>query len=257
MTYTYIEGNLAHTSGANGPVTRVVIHATVSPCKLGGAVATAHYFQSANAGGLAHYVVDPGQVVQCAHEDVATWHAPPNKGSIGVELCDPQAGDAARWSDSAHEAMLHRAAALFADICHRHGLPLLFVDAAGLKAGHKGITTHHQVSLAFGQSTHTDPDHGGPFPLEHFLDLVRAAAAATAAAKPSSPAYHYPRTLREGMQGLDVEHMQKRLAAFGFYKGRIDGDFGPVTFAALEAFQKARGLKVDGVCGPLTQQKLG
>ena len=261
MSISYVPGNPKHTSGANGPVTRVVLHATVSPCQNGGAMATAHYFQSDNAGGLAHYVVDPAAAVQCAHEDTATWHAPPNKGSIGIELCDPQAGDDSRWQDAAHEAMLHRAAALFADVCKRHALPLVYVDAAGLRAGHKGITTHHQVTLAFGQSTHTDPDKAGPFPLAHFMQLVRAAAAASSTAKPA-PApvqhplphpkpYHYVRTLREGMQGQDVRHMQGRLGA------HVDGDFGPHTLAALKAFQKAHALVPDGVCGHKTQTKLG
>jgi peptidoglycan hydrolase-like protein with peptidoglycan-binding domain len=248
MAYTYIEGNLAHSSGANGTITRVVLHATVSPCRAGGARDVARYFQSPKAGGLAHYVVDPREVIQCAHEDISTWHAPPNKGSIGVELCDPQAGDPARWRDQAHEAMLHRAAALVADICERNKLPLILLDENALKAGHRGITLHHTVSQAFHKSTHTDPDKAGPFPVEHFLDLVRAAASAKVA---TARAYHYPRTLREGMQGDDVQHMQVRLGC------RPDGDFGPATFDHLVAFQKAHGLKPDGVCGPLTQAKLG
>lgn len=46
----------------------------------------------------------------------------------------------------------------------------------------------------------------------------------------------------------DVEAMQRRLAALGFYKDKIDGKAGMLTRAALGAFQKARGLKVD--CWP-------
>jgi lytic murein transglycosylase len=46
----------------------------------------------------------------------------------------------------------------------------------------------------------------------------------------------------------DVEAMQKRLTALGFYKDKIDGKAGMLTRAALGAFQKARGLKVD--CWP-------
>ena len=35
-----------------------------------------------------------------------------------------------------------------------------------------------------------------------------------------------------------------------------DGIFGPGTRAALEAFQRLRGLRVDGVCGPQTWNTL-
>jgi hypothetical protein len=46
----------------------------------------------------------------------------------------------------------------------------------------------------------------------------------------------------------DVEEMQRRLAALGFYKDKIDGKAGMLTRAALGAFQKSRGLKTD--CWP-------
>jgi lytic murein transglycosylase len=46
----------------------------------------------------------------------------------------------------------------------------------------------------------------------------------------------------------DVEEMQRKLTALGFYKDKIDGKAGMLTRAALGAFQKSRGLKVD--CWP-------
>ena len=46
----------------------------------------------------------------------------------------------------------------------------------------------------------------------------------------------------------DVEEMQKKLTALGFYKDKIDGKAGMLTRAALGAFQKSRRLKVD--CWP-------
>lgn len=176
MAYTFIQGNQAHTSGPNGEITRIVMHATVSPCTMGGARGNARYFQSAGAGGLAHFVVDPGEVIQCCQEDIACWHAPPNKGSIGVELCDPQSGPDNRWSDANHVAMLQLAAKLVRDLCTRHNVPMQFVDAAGLKAGHKGITMHRTVVEAFHQSDHTDP--GTAFPMDYFIALVNKGASA-------------------------------------------------------------------------------
>jgi lytic murein transglycosylase len=48
----------------------------------------------------------------------------------------------------------------------------------------------------------------------------------------------------------DVEDMQQRLTALGFYKDKVDGKAGMLTRSALGAFQKARNLKVD--CWPST-----
>lgn len=67
--------------------------------------------------------------------------------------------------------------------------------------------------------------------------------------------------LREGNQGNAVQTLQSQLNQLGFTDGRgralaTDGKFGNNTEQALEAFQKANGLKADGVVGPLTRQAL-
>lgn len=46
--------------------------------------------------------------------------------------------------------------------------------------------------------------------------------------------------------------LQSRLTAHGFACGGIDGEIGPVTLAALEAFQSAKGLSVSGKADPQT-----
>lgn len=64
-------------------------------------------------------------------------------------------------------------------------------------------------------------------------------------------------TLRPGASGADVAALQSILAAEGFSPGKIDGNFGPATEAALLAFQKANGLLADGIAGPRTLAALG
>ena len=62
--------------------------------------------------------------------------------------------------------------------------------------------------------------------------------------------------LREDAQGQAVVRLQKQLKKFGFNPGKIDGDFGPATKAAVIAFQKSRGLLADGIAGPRTLSAL-
>jgi lytic murein transglycosylase len=50
------------------------------------------------------------------------------------------------------------------------------------------------------------------------------------------------------LRTADVEEMQRRLTALGFYQDKIDGKAGMLTRAALGAYQKANGLTLD--CWP-------
>ena len=58
--------------------------------------------------------------------------------------------------------------------------------------------------------------------------------------------------LRIGASGPKVLELQQRLKQLGFNPGKLDGDFGPGTEAAIMAFPKSEGLLVDGTAGPTT-----
>ena len=60
-----------------------------------------------------------------------------------------------------------------------------------------------------------------------------------------------------GSRGDAVRKLQELLNALGYDCGSVDGIFGSKTKAAVLAFQKANGLGVDGIVGPLTWAKLG
>lgn len=63
-------------------------------------------------------------------------------------------------------------------------------------------------------------------------------------------------TVSYGDVGTDVKRMQASLKKAGFYKGNLDGLFGPATKTALGNFQKSKGLTVDYKCGPKTWGKI-
>lgn len=56
--------------------------------------------------------------------------------------------------------------------------------------------------------------------------------------------------------GAEVEYLQRQLQAAGFYSGSITGYFGAQTQAAVEQFQAAYNLTVDGVAGNQTLEVL-
>ena len=53
-----------------------------------------------------------------------------------------------------------------------------------------------------------------------------------------------------------VAAYQEKLAVAGFYRGAVDGLYGPMTWAAVLAFEKAAGLERDGVWEPLHDRRL-
>jgi hypothetical protein len=58
--------------------------------------------------------------------------------------------------------------------------------------------------------------------------------------------------LEKGSKGAEVKTLQRLLNALDYSCGKVDGDFGNGTLAAVKAFQKAKGLGVDGIVGTNT-----
>ena len=61
-----------------------------------------------------------------------------------------------------------------------------------------------------------------------------------------------PQTIQQGSTGQLVRNAQGLLLAHGNDPKGIDGQFGPNTKAATQAFQTAEGLTADGIVGPQT-----
>ncbi len=72
---------------------------------------------------------------------------------------------------------------------------------------------------------------------------------ASNAPKASSAAASVGESLRSGSEGNGVRALQRRLKDLGYYSGAVDGSYGRETENAIMRFQRARGLKADGVAG--------
>ena len=62
---------------------------------------------------------------------------------------------------------------------------------------------------------------------------------------------------KRGASGATVTEIQRRLKAWGYYDGAIDGVYGSRTEAAVRYFQRKNGLSADGQVGNQTLAALG
>lgn len=63
-------------------------------------------------------------------------------------------------------------------------------------------------------------------------------------------------TLKTGSTGTAVKNLVTELKRQGYYTGEITNKYTTAVAAAVKAFQKAKGLTVDGIAGASTQHKL-
>ncbi len=182
MAYPFVES--PNMTRANGRAIEVVVMHTMEIAERADAASIcARWFRSPVSKVSAHYCVDAGAVIQCVREKDIAWHARGgNTNSIGVELAGYARQTTRDWEDDYSSAVLARAASVVADVCRRRSIPVRWLVADDLVAGRHGITSHAEVSRAYKKSDHWDPGPG--FPVEAFLDRVRAARQATRPPRP-------------------------------------------------------------------------
>ncbi|WP_199315452.1 peptidoglycan-binding domain-containing protein [Aerosakkonema funiforme] len=63
-------------------------------------------------------------------------------------------------------------------------------------------------------------------------------------------------TLKSGSQGVVVSELQAVLKLLGYYSGAVDGNYDETTAIAVSQFQRAAGIKADGIVGTATWEQL-
>lgn len=64
------------------------------------------------------------------------------------------------------------------------------------------------------------------------------------------------KVVKPSLSAVTIKAVQGKLLKMGLYKGKVDGMIGKNTISAVKVFQKKKGLKVDGIIGPLTLKAL-
>lgn len=155
----------------------VVMHTMESPEGLDTAESVSRWAAGPTAPKASwHYAVDVNSVVQCVLEKDIAWAAPgANHDGIQIELAGRAGQNAAQWHDAYSKSQLALAALLVAEICKRHDIPAIKLSAFQVRAGHRGLCGHIDVTRAFPERGGTHWDPGPNFPWDEFIGMVREA----------------------------------------------------------------------------------
>lgn len=223
-------------------------------------------------------VVDDRDIIQVVADDNAPWAAA-GANNYALHICG--AGTYAAWSrgkwletdasDGKNEdAELTNLARVIAYWCTARNIPTEYIGGRGIPWGFDGICGH----MDFGSWGGGHHDPGLNFPWDELIRRVKAFAGGAVPApipaptpvgpgggapvNPDTSAY-FTGLLYIGSSGPQVSELQRRLkAAYASYAGSlpVDGDFGPLTDAAVREFQRRSGLVVDGIVGTQTAAAL-
>lgn len=260
-------------AGRIKPIRVVVVHTMeVDENDANVAEAVGNAFANPARQASAHVGVDTDSECRYVPDADTAWAAPgANADGLQIELAGRAGQTSGDWQDAASQAILERAAQRVAQWCQAYDIPIRHLSVAELKAGAKGIVGHYDVTLAYRQSSHTDP--GASFPWDAFLARVAAIAGGSvvpasnpvAPAAPAAPAaldvdgYLGTKTISRWQQVMGtpvdgvisspsstlIRAVQNKLIACGIGVGRFgaDGVMGPDTIRAME---KYLGTPVDG-----------
>jgi N-acetyl-anhydromuramyl-L-alanine amidase AmpD len=217
-----------------------------------------------------HVAIDDTTTVRCVPDELAAWTArSANSVAIQAELCAFARWDAAEWVR--HPGLLEQAAAWAADTATRWSIPLVrLVDEQTVTGS--GVCQHVDITRGWRTGTHTDC--GPAFPLDAVIARavelsgkpasVKAPAAAPAKPATTAPPFPLPKGSyfgpEEGPRESVSGHHGHRAALAGWqaqlvhrgWKLDVDGYYGEQTAGVARAFQRDKGLTVDGKVGPLT-----
>jgi hypothetical protein len=159
----------------DGPPLWIVVHDMEAPEDATRAENTALYFASGSGGRnvSAHYCVDNNSVVQCVRLADSAWtvgNRPGNNRGINWEFSGFARQTREQWLDAFGLAMFRQSAPYIRADAARFKIPLRRCSVADLKAFRPGVTSHNDLRLAFGGTTHTDP--GPNFPWDVFLEML-------------------------------------------------------------------------------------
>lgn len=212
----------------------------------------------------AHFYVDGDDVIQTVRVADRAWsaHSMGNARGVHIELSADGGWTRAQWLE--HPGMIALAGQVVAAVGVRCGIVIRQLRATQLQAGERGVCGHSDMVAAYHQGDHWHCP-GDNFPWDA---LLSAAGLVPPPPPPPPPPAPVPAawtesllmelpTLSRGATGPPARRVQGLLCATG-YLVAIDGDWGPLTDAAVRRWQAERRVPAsvradgtgDGIWGP-------
>lgn len=144
--------------------------------------------QPATATNVASYnaVFDTDRILPAVEYGVVPYAAGGGNAQ-GLHGCFPGKANQTRdqWLDPVSRAMIQQAARWILDVSREFSIPLIRIDYTKVALLRAGITDHHEISLAFKKSTHTDVGDG--FPWDVLFSDIAALSYQPPIAPPTNP----------------------------------------------------------------------
>ncbi|MBU8598507.1 N-acetylmuramoyl-L-alanine amidase [Alkalihalobacillus clausii] len=274
--------------------THITVHETGNTSKGADAAMHARYIKGADARARKvswHYTVDDKQIIQHVPDNERAWHAGSgNSKSIGVEICVNSDGNFEKAKSNAawllRNLMSKHNISLSNVVTHKYwtgkncparllkewnafkqlisnvdGKPINPKPAPTPPSGDAYVRSVQQWVVNYGYKIAVDglkgPETRKGITKVYQNELNKQFGAGLAVdGIPGPKTYAAARNVRKGAKGNLTRVLQALLYLAGHNPGPFDGDFGNGTEKAVRAFQKAKGLGVDGIAGKNTWKAL-
>lgn len=263
---------LTRTSGRGNKQKYITIHETANRGR--GANANSHARLQAGTNSRQaswHYQVDDKEIVQSFDDNVRCWHAgaKANNESIAIEICVN--------SDGNYQKALDNAAALVAHLRKKHNIPwnrvvshkfwtgkncpTIMLSRKGqwdkfIKATEPGKASNVSTSSKPKPAPKPKPKPASSSGGSKYPHVALPLTDSHTTASHNAWVYLMRHAVNRTDRNLTI-NIQRWLRDLNYYKGAVDGSFGPVTVRALQSFLVSKGLLpnaayVDGNRGPKT-----
>lgn len=226
------------------------------------------YFANPASQVSSHVGIDdsPNTVGEYVDRGMKAWTAAnANPVAVQAELCAFAAWDLGTWNT--HPIMLENCAKWIAEEAKAFGIPLVRLTPQQAQSNGIGICGH--MDLGTWGGNHSDP--GPAFPMASVIEMAGGSAPPTTIPPPTNqggkaPPFPYPPDHYIGQPspdpkchsgcygGVDSQNTrtwQQQMANRGWTIS-VDGCYGPQSANVCLAFQREKGLSVDGLVGPMT-----
>lgn len=246
VTYTKLSPN--KNTPRNNPIDTITIHCFVGQVtveRIGEVFASPSKQASCNYG-----IAKDGKVALIVNESDRSWCSSSRVNdhrAVTIE-CASNTTDPYAVTTEVYNTLIN----LCVDICRRNGKKSL-VFLGSLDATQKAWAENKSdVMYMTAHRWFANKSCPGDYLYSRFPEIAEEVTAALnpkTSATESVVAYAVT-PVRKGCKGDYVTRVQVILKGLSFYNGNLDGDAGNKTHAAILAYQKNRGLYVDGEFGP-------